>query len=330
MSFDLAALQSAIAQHGRVGRVVVVGHKGSAPREAGASMLVWATGQSGTIGGGALEFEAVQALRARLDDGSCGVERIALGPSRGQCCGGAVVLVSEVFDAAGLTQIDAEGPAYVRCCEGSHDMPLSVKRAQSDARNGACAAPFLFQDGWLCEPLTIAATPVWIYGAGHVGRAIVDVLAPLSNVKITWVDTGPERFPETIPNGVTCLPAPDIAAASVLAPADAHHLILTYSHALDLALCHTLLGSQAAFVGLIGSATKWARFQRRLAALGHAPAEIARITCPIGDPRLGKEPQAIALGVASALVLSLRANGNPARCMRFWAKTARANRPWSR
>jgi xanthine dehydrogenase accessory factor len=272
-------------------------------------MLVWATGQSGTIGGGALEFEAVQALRARLGDGSCRVERIALGPSRGQCCGGAVVLVSEVFDATGLSQIDSAGALYVQHCEGEAAKPLSIERMQSHARNGTQAARFVFDAGWLAEPLAVAATPVWIYGAGHVGRAIVDVLAPLSEVDLTWVDTGLERFPNNVPEGVTCLPATDIAAASGLAPAGAHHLILTYSHALDLALCHALLSKEAAFIGLIGSGTKWARFQRRLSALGHGPAQIARITCPIGDPRLGKEPQAIALGVASALVLGLRAEG---------------------
>lgn len=308
MSFDLAQLQDAVARHGRVGRILVVNHKGSAPREAGTAMLVWETGQSGTIGGGALEFEAVRALRARLGDGFPFVDRVALGPSRGQCCGGAVVLASEVFDAHALSQIVGRS-AHVRRLEGRADKPLSILRAQNQARNGVAAARFVFDAGWLCEPLSIAQTPVWIYGAGHVGRAIIEVLAPLSEVDLTWVDTGPERFPDRLPAGVTALPAADIAAASGLAPPQAHHLILTYSHALDLALCHALLEKQAASIGLIGSATKWARFQRRLQALGHGAAEISRITCPIGDPRLGKEPQAIALGVASALVLALRAEG---------------------
>jgi xanthine dehydrogenase accessory factor len=86
------------------------------------------------------------------------------------------------------------------------------------------------------------------------------------------------------------------------APADAHHLVLTYSHALDLELCHQILSHSFEFAGLIGSATKWARFQKRLGNLGHSPAQIARITCPIGLPDLGKEPAAIALGVASELL----------------------------
>jgi xanthine dehydrogenase accessory factor len=98
------------------------------------------------------------------------------------------------------------------------------------------------------------------------------------------------------------LPVPKPEAAVMLAPRDAEHLILTYSHALDLALCHRLLTHGFRRAGLIGSATKWARFRSRLAALGHTPGSIAQITCPIGDPALGKHPQAIAIGVAASFL----------------------------
>jgi xanthine dehydrogenase accessory factor len=99
---------------------------------------------------------------------------------------------------------------------------------------------------------------------------------------------------------VLCARHPEGLAA--FAPVHAEHLIVTYSHALDLALCHALLQRGFVFAGLIGSATKWARFRSRLRDLGHPPEAIARITCPIGDPALGKHPQAIALGVGAALV----------------------------
>ena len=82
----------------------------------------------------------------------------------------------------------------------------------------------------------------------------------------------------------------------------AEHLVLTYSHALDLELCHRILGHGFARLGLIGSATKAARFRARLHDLGHLPVEIQRIACPIGDTSLGKHPQAIALGVATELL----------------------------
>ncbi|MEM8538326.1 MAG: XdhC family protein, partial [Pseudomonadota bacterium] len=108
-----------------------------------------------------------------------------------------------------------------------------------------------------------------------------------------------DRFPDTT---VTTLVAADPPRIVKHAPPDAHHLILTYSHEIDLALCHALLSHGFQSAGLIGSATKWARFRSRLAALGHEAAQISRITCPIGDPTLGKHPAEIALGVATGMI----------------------------
>lgn len=105
-----------------------------------------------------------------------------------------------------------------------------------------------------------------------------------------------------MPEGVEVAPAAEMPALAQHAPVEAHHLVLTYSHEIDLALCHALLTRGFAGAGLIGSATKWARFRSRLQTLGHSGAEISRIACPIGDPTLGKHPQAIAVGVAAALL----------------------------
>ncbi|MDD9716864.1 xanthine dehydrogenase accessory protein XdhC [Dinoroseobacter sp. PD6] len=301
MSLDADALRAAVAAHGAVARVVVAGIKGSVPREVGAAMLVWEDGQSGTIGGGALEFEAAARARIVLRDGTDRLDHAPLGPGLGQCCGGAVTLLTERFDAARLDHM--EGAIFARPAPGGPaEMPLSVRQALRTARGEGHAASLTLRAGWVLEPMARATRPLWIYGAGHVGRALVHTLAPLPDFAITWVDTGPERFPEALPAGVTVLPAADPALAAGRASEDAVHLILTYSHALDLALCHALLSRPAAGIGLIGSATKWARFRSRLRQLGHADAQISRITCPIGDPALGKYPQAIAVGVASSLL----------------------------
>jgi xanthine dehydrogenase accessory factor len=299
VGFDLAGLRTAVAAHGRVARVVIAAHDGSSPREVGAAMLVWAEGASGTIGGGALEWEAILRARAMLASGGARLDREALGPKLGQCCGGAVSVLTEVYGAAEVAGLDGE--VVARSVSGS-DMPLAVKRLLDRARaQGLRPAPALVQ-GWMIEPVARAERPVWVWGAGHVGRALVAVLAPLPGLAITWIDTGPERFPAEIPEGVIPLWAAAPEALAAHAPRHAEHLVLTYSHALDLELCHRLLGRGFGGLGLIGSATKWARFQSRLRALGHAGASIARITCPIGDPALGKHPQAIAIGVAVQLI----------------------------
>ena len=229
-------------------RITVTKTAGSAPRDAGTQMLVWADRTEGTIGGGTLEWEAMAEARRMLQAGrKTHQARIPLGPALGQCCGGSVNLMWE--EAEAMT--------------------------------------------------TPPARPLWIYGAGHVGRALVHVLAPLPEFSITWVDTHADRFPQT---EVTTLVAADPAQAVKHAPTDADHLILTYSHEIDLALCHAVLTHGFHSAGLIGSATKWARFKTRLAALGHSHAQISRIACPIGDPSLGKHPAAIALGVATAMI----------------------------
>lgn len=297
--FDVSALNDGIAAHGVVARVVIASVAGSSPREVGASMLVWGAGQSGTIGGGALEFTAANRARQMLGSGGLRLDHEALGPGLGQCCGGAVILVTEVYSAAlGVP----DNGVIARAISGA-PMPLAVKRLLDHARaQGATPAPQLVQ-GWMVEPVAKPSRGLWIWGAGHVGRALVSVIAPLPEFEITWVDVAEDRFPAVIPAGVRALPVPEAAAAVALAPVGAEHLILTYSHALDLDLCHRLLGHGFASAGLIGSHSKWARFRSRLAALGHQPAQIARIRCPIGAKHLGKHPQAIAIGVAADILV---------------------------
>jgi xanthine dehydrogenase accessory factor len=256
-------------------------------------MLLWPGGQSGTIGGGTLEHQATQSALSLIPQGGTRLDRIPLGPALGQCCGGAVTLVTEVYDGV------PDGPVIARSVSGQ-PMPLAVKRLLAAARGQGDQPRTQLLQGWLIEPILHPSRQVWIWGAGHVGRALVGVLHPLPDVALTWVDIAPDRFPDQAPARI--LPTPDPATAVALAPRDAEHLIVTFSHSLDLELCHRLLSHGFASCGLIGSATKWARFRSRLGALGHGPAEIGRITCPIGNPALGKHPQAIALGVAAQLL----------------------------
>lgn len=296
MSFGRDSLAAAIAAHGPVVRVLVAASAGSAPRDPGTAMLVWEDGQSGTIGGGALEHKAVRAARDMLVAGRRTAQRrLPLGPALRQCCGGAVTLVWERFDDVSLP----DTLPHARPLGPAGDMPAPVARKLAAMRPGT--APALL-DGWLIEAAMPEARPLWVWGAGHVGRAVVSVMAPLQGRVITWIDLAPDCFPAPFPEGVTAIPAAAPAALMPRAPQQADHLILTRDHDLDLALCHAALLHGFASCGLIGSATKWARFRSRLAALGHSNALISRIACPIGDTSLGRDPQAIAVGVAAALL----------------------------
>ncbi|WP_170607334.1 xanthine dehydrogenase accessory protein XdhC [Ruegeria arenilitoris] len=301
MGFDLQALEQAVQAHGKVVRVVIAAIKGSSPRDVGTAMLVWDDGQSGTIGGGTLEFQAAQS--ARLQTVPSRLTQHALGPDLGQCCGGAVTLLSEVYDLATLRTLEDNIIARSTKSDG---MPMSVKRLMATARGQGVTPEPQLVDGWMIEPVHNPTRNIWIWGAGHVGRALVDVLSPIPEIAITWVDTNVERFPENVPEKVTAVTASKPVNLVRHAPRDAEHLVLTYSHNLDFELCNQLLLSGFCFAGLIGSATKWARFRSRLAALGHPPERISRITCPIGDPSLGKHPQMIAIGVAADLLRPAR------------------------
>lgn len=245
--------------------VEILATRGSAPRDAGTAMKVTAESSEGTIGGGALEYAAITRARRMLETGAQAQEEtVPLGPGLGQCCGGSVTLRYGM--APRPTDAAARAPRF------SHDPTAALNQ------------------------------PLWIWGAGHVGRAVV-AAAPLDLFDITWIDSGPERFPEQTGTHIQTLPAADMPLLARRAPMDAHHLIFTYSHEIDLALCAALLRRGFASCGLIGSATKWARFQKRLREMGLDPGPI---TCPIGDKSLGKAPPQIAQGVVAALLAQPR------------------------
>lgn len=312
MSFDLAKISAAMASHGPLVRVVVARVDGSTPREAGAAMLVWAgqgqSGQSGTIGGGALEFQATKTARRMLTDGPMSQLKVEpLGPALGQCCGGAVTLVYERITEETLPKLYHQ----------THNHPYYLRRISSDAADqppknllqnvqrhtaSQTAQSTAFSGGWLTEPFHPQSQTVWIYGAGHVGRTLAQTLAPLPDFEVSLIDIATDRFPDPMPNNTTALLAPNPADLVAHAPKAAHHLVMTHSHALDLEICHQLLLHRFSSAGLIGSASKWGRFRKRLAQLGHGAAQISSITCPIGDPSLGKHPQAVAIGVAAVLL----------------------------
>jgi xanthine dehydrogenase accessory factor len=329
-----------MVQHGPVVRVVIIRAEGSTPREAGAAMLISELGQSGTIGGGALEFESVKAARRLLDDASTDsaarwvreVREYPLGPELCQCCGGFAWVLFEMYTAAERATFAAIEPgdgaspmllarhlqsgAPLQCFSDRHDaagLPSAVAEPTHAMLTGAEPARVQLITGspsepaWFIEPIAPKLQRLYLYGAGHVGRELVRVTAGLG-FGIQWVDTSPDRFPDPIAPHTQRLVAPDPAVIAAGATCGAFHLVMTYSHPMDLAICEALLKrGDFGYLGLIGSKTKRARFAQRLRGAGIPDATLQRMVSPIGISGLaGKAPAVIAVSVAAQLLIELQ------------------------
>jgi len=302
MSFDFQKTNECIKSHGKIARVLILKTFGSAPRDEGTTMLIWDSGQFGTIGGGELEYQVTRlAKKIIIDNKGSRIKKYSLGPDMGQCCGGAVELLIEILDETKVKFISVDDGFFARPVF-KDEKSLNVQALIKSYRNKSVPIKTSFKDGWLFEPVTKEKKLVWIYGAGHVGTAIANILSKLSQFSVTCIDTSQDRYPDNFPKTVEKLITKNPAQIVQYAPSETHHLILTYSHALDLEICHQLLQHNFATAGLIGSKTKWARFKKRLNELNYTFEQINRIICPIGEPSFGKSPYEIAIGVASMLL----------------------------
>lgn len=317
-------------------RVTVIDVVGSTPRECGAGMLVGRYGVLGSIGGGRLEYDCIGRARAMLDDVETDAAReigivrsvdvIPLGPALGQCCGGTVRVLFECYREEDLADIATQatgadiaimvrpvssGKASIVVTTSQTDTGVSPKIAEviHSMLAGMYSAPIAVERDdvlgatYLIEQIKRCRSPLFVYGAGHVGRAVVGIAAEL-DFAVHWVDTNGDRFPSEIPDGVERVVARAPAIVARAARADAFHLVLTYSHAIDLDICHAVLtGAGFGFLGLIGSATKRARFERRLRDTGVPEGALSRLTCPIGTGAIkGKAPMTIAVSAMAQII----------------------------
>ncbi len=306
MSWLSAALE-AIAAGEAAALVTVAEAKGSTPREAGAKMLVRPEGIAGSVGGGQLELLAIDAARRMMAEGAVRPElmRYSLGPDLGQCCGGAVRLLLEPLsqaDRGWLTdwqvRLSTDGIAILTTAGDGGKSWAEVEAAD----DGACIADN--DQSWqVMETVRRRARPVWLFGAGHVGRALARVLVELP-FEVTWLDSRFDGFPEEIPAGIRHVTAPQLAARVDEAPPATLFLVMTHSHQLDLDICdRALRRGDFGFLGLIGSETKKARFLSALKGRGHGAARLERLVCPIGLAQIpGKQPMAIAVSTAAQLL----------------------------
>ena len=248
--------------------------EGSAPRDAGAWMAVFTDSLLGTIGGGHLEHKAIERAR----------ELLALQPSKSGPEQGAA--------APELMRV-ALGPSLGQCCGGVVHLSLLRVNAQD--------APTLRQQ------LDTPRMPVALFGGGHVGHALAELLARLP-VALHWIDSREGIFPVSVPAHVLCEHSEPVQGAVASLAPGSRVLIMSFSHAEDLDVLAQCLARQRMqgdlpYIGLIGSQTKWASFRHRLEARGFTTEELAHVTCPIGVPGIkGKEPEVIAVAVAAQLL----------------------------
>jgi xanthine dehydrogenase accessory factor len=307
------AIARFLAEQGAAALVTLAQAQGSSPREVGARMVVAPDGKfTGTIGGGALEWNALaeaQALLARRDGPAMARLDRALGPDLGQCCGGRVVLTIERFGAADKDTVSAFAKAQgngVLATIASAEKDGRLERRVAETAEGPAYA--VRADGSVRERFGDEPTSFYLFGAGHVGRALVVALAPLPFL-VTWIDMRPGAIPEMFPANVTAITAGDPVELLGRAPDGAFIAVMTHSHALDLDLViAALLAKRFAYVGLIGSATKRARFASAMRKMGMAAEAIDKLVCPIGLTTIkDKAPAAIATSVAAQVLMAREA-----------------------
>lgn len=229
--------------------VTVLNVRGSAPRDGGTKMLVVADRCIDTIGGGHLEFSAIEKARAMLvaNETAQHLEEIPLGPKLGQCCGGRITLLFECFPAT--------------------------------------------------------APVIAVFGAGHVGRALISILAQLP-LRLIWIDSRADEFPSSISAGIKTVVLDDPAEYVNQLPKGAYVVVMTHLHPLDYAIAEQVLArDDAAYLGVIGSQTKARRFRLRLDHREFSAAAIEKMHCPIGlDKITGKRPMEVAVSVAGQII----------------------------
>ena len=303
--------------------VTVAGIRGSAPREIGAKMIVTKTETIGTIGGGQLEYQSTRIAADMLEDEQMALRSFPLGSSMGQCCGGVVEILFEPI-AGGM-------PAWLRDLHSLHGQHVpavvATRISRSHPLKFVVTADEFFGTGpqdegmvaraqrllggrpvaqrnvqEFYEPVVMPDLNIAVFGAGHVGAAVVASLSQL-DCNIRWVDSRRGIFRQ-VPNNVRAIEAAEPGWEVAAMPPESYYLVMTHSHAIDFEICDRILRrNDAHYCGLIGSTSKRRRFEKRYRQQGMPQAMIDRLVCPIGvDGISGKKPAEIAVSVAAEIL----------------------------
>jgi xanthine dehydrogenase accessory factor len=303
--------------------VTISGISGSTPRETGAKMIVTARETIGTIGGGQLEHQCTHIAAGLLGKAATPeTRRFPLGPSLGQCCGGVVDVLFEPV-GSGL----AEWLRDLRALHGQREPSVLVTATDSGTKFVVTAGDVFGVDEGSCDPVIVAEARgmleggtavvddtlfyepvrasdfnIAVFGAGHVGAAVVNVLSGL-DCNIRWIDSRPGIF-RAVPRNARAVESSEPALEVAAMPPSSFYLVMTHSHPLDFDICDRILRrSDAAYCGLIGSLTKRRRFEKRFRQQGLSQSAIDQLVCPIGVAGIsGKKPAEIAIAAAAEIL----------------------------
>jgi xanthine dehydrogenase accessory factor len=303
--------------------VTISGIRGSTPRETGAKMIVTARETIGTIGGGQLEHQCTHIAAGLLGEAAKPeTRRFPLGPSLGQCCGGVVDVLFEPV-GSGLP----EWLRDLRALHGQREPSVLVTATDSGTKfvvtgddvfgidAGSCDPEILarargiLHDGeagvnraTFYEPVRASEFNIAVFGAGHVGAAVVNVLSGL-DCNIRWIDSRPGIF-RAVPRNAKAIETSEPALEVAAMPPSSFYLVMTHSHPLDFDICDRVLRrGDAAYCGLIGSLTKRRRFEKRFRQQGLSGSAIDQLVCPIGVAGIsGKKPAEIAIAAAAEIL----------------------------
>lgn len=304
-------IANCLKSSGACALVTVAETGGSTPRETGARMIVRPDGGFyGTIGGGTLEFEVIRQAAKAASNKTPGFElkTVSLGPDLGQCCGGRAKIAIEVFIDEQLEfaerlalEEEKQSPFATRAIieNGSVLERKSVDQAAEDAFQ-------IVEDNGrklLIEKFGETRRQLYLFGAGHVGKALVLALASLP-FSVMWIDSRADQFPSAVPANVTKVCTSDPAKALEDAPDGAFVLAMTHSHGLDEEImARALLAQRFGYCGVIGSKTKRVRFLKRLKTRGLSDSVLSSMVCPVGMTTIkSKQPAAIAAGIVVDLI----------------------------
>ncbi len=309
MNAPWSSLAKTIKNDGIAAILTVAELLGSGPREVGARMMINASGKiQGTIGGGRLEWQALAQAQRMIRK----IEKVptstfySLGPELGQCCGGAVTVLFEVFDLDDLEFVEQaaalEEESAVFFVETNPTASGAMRTIQGSIISQIHDFE-LFEDSSSLARYSNTNTPLWLYGAGNVGAALIAALSPLP-FDVNWIDQRPDQLLPHQHSDIRYQISNDPVVTLNDCPEGAFVIVLTHSHSLDFDLCEKALKlNKFPYVGVIGSKTKAARFRSRLKSNGLDELEIAQLISPLGVPSIkGKEPTIVAASIVAQLL----------------------------